>query len=94
VHSIITHRDIVVPYPLADVIGVSIAMGPMVALLGLVLRPPASWRLWSRIALRTGYALRLLFLMALGSTADLRSIDYVPSRLALATLLLLIIWTT
>ncbi len=84
-------RHDVVPYPVVDVAVVCIVMGIFAAILGLVLRPPAGWRLWSRIALRTIYVLLLMLLVLTGLSSDLRGIDYVPSHFGLATLLVLII---
>jgi hypothetical protein len=82
-------RNEVVPYPIQDVVVVCLLLAALVVLLRLVLRPPAGWRTWARVTLRSVYVLLLLVLFASGLGTDFSGIDYVPFKFALATLLIL-----
>ena len=78
-----------VPYPVRDVVVVSVFLGLLVAALGLFLRMPTSWNRWARVAFRAAYVLLLVFLLMMGMVTDMPGIVYVPPIFALATLRLL-----
>lgn len=81
-----------IPYPVVGVVVLCVVLAMLVALLGLVLRPPTTWRRWPRIALRTSYVFLLMVLMLPAGVTDLPGITYVPARFSMATLLVLSVW--